>query len=151
MRKENRRLVLEDLMWYEKNRLTSNFPKTFVNKGKLANLRFAKLNQEINGWFLSSYDKQKIIAEVATYLNTNNSNPFQNIHNQQMQKIQRIDERLKEIQKEVESIEWFIQKRFNHNSDTKRRQALRVTLTKNNKKRLSFFMINLVYLKRETP
>jgi hypothetical protein len=150
MRKENRLLVLEDLIWYERKRLTSDFPKTFVNKGKVVNLRLAKLNQEIDGWFLSTYDKQKIYAEVMAYLNTNSSNPFQNIDNQQMRKIQRIDEKLKEVQKEVESIDWFIQKRYNHNSDTKRRQALKITLTKNTKKRLSYSIINLVYLKRET-
>ena len=113
MRKENRTLVLEDLIWHEKRRLTDAFPNTFVRKVKLATLKCLKLNEEIVQSQLSTDQVQAIIREVKTHLNSNFSNPFVTVVNEYLLNVQKKDEKLKDLQTEIDTLNWFIQSRLN--------------------------------------
>ena len=130
MRKENRLLVLEDVIFEEKRRLTTIFPKTFVKKVKKIVLRCTKVCDDVEALNLNEEATEAIIRDVRIYLNTNHANPFIEFNDSRLHKLKELDEKIKAAQIDRETFTHFLQTKYNKNADTKRRQIVKANLTK---------------------
>ena len=130
MRKENRLLVLEDVIFEEKRRLTTTFPKTFVKRLKKTLFRCTKISDDVDALNLNENEKEEVIKDVRIHLNTNHSNPFVQFNDSRLHKLKELDEKIKAAQIDRETFAHFLQTKYNKNSDTKRRQIVKTNLTK---------------------